>query len=675
MFPEATQLVRPEEWQPGGSLFGVDPCTRDASRHGAGQVSRRVVSVDFETYYATGYSVAELGDWAYCHDPRFHASLVAVSDGVQTCVCRPEDFPWASINGMLWVSHNRGFDKAVFDRLVEVGVIGRDGARPSKWHCTAALCAYLQLPRNLEGAVREVFGITIDKGLRRQLKGVDLRVELLGVNQELLRYAATDAEACLGLWVQLEHGWPDHERRLFELTENMGACGLAMDWDYIASRKRDLQEIVDSLAAALPWSPPLSIKEFRLACDAAGVAPPKSTSASDTDFMRWLRENIRSDAATWVRHMQRIRSANRTAKVLESMELRRIERSECRSQRRDVDVEPQIDADERRFGRMAYQLKYCGASTARWSGGGGLNMQNLNRKQAEGVDLRRAIVAPPGMKLAVVDYSQIESRVLLFLAGDLETLEMFRANPDVDAYEVHARRTMGWRAPDFGRAAPLRRGDSAAPASESETLKAYCERTGSNLRQLAKARVLGLGFSCGAKRFIEVAKVMAGLDLSYPESDRIVKEYRESNPKVVELWSRLGDACTSCEGGNYVLPLPCTQVRPELMRYLIYRDIAFDDDGILCTVNGERTRIYGGLLAENWTQATARDVLASAWLRCAAAGYVPVLSVHDELVFEVPEGTAERDLATIIEIMEQPLGWAAGLPLKCDGDLMDHYRK
>ncbi len=656
MFPEPAKLVSPDEWRPNGSVVGVDPCTRDASHHGAGRASRRVVSVDFETFYATGYSVSELGDWAYCHDSRFHASLVAVSDGVQTCVCAPKKFPWASIEGLVWVSHNRGFDKAVYQRLKDEGGSLRYGNGPAAWMCTAALCAYLQLARNLEGAVREVFGVTIDKSLRRQLKGVDMSAELLGVDQELLRYAATDAEACLALWFQLEREWPDHERRLFELTEEMGARGLAMDWEYIASRKRELEEIVESLAAALPWSPALSIKEFRLACDAAGVAPPKSTSASDTDFMRWLKENIRSDAATWVRHMQRIRSANRTAKVLESMERRRIQNTEGFHHEGHEGHEG---------GRMAYQLKYCGASTARWSGGGGLNVQNFNRKEAEGVDLRRAIVAPPGKKLAVVDYSQIESRVLLYLAGDLETLEMFRANPDADAYEIHARATMGF--------------------SEPESLRDYCARTGSNLRQLAKARVLGLGFSCGAKRFIEVAKVMAGLDLSYPESDRIVREYRESNPKVVELWSRLNDACASCEGGNYVLPLPCTQVRPELARYLIYRDVGFDAPsrkssegergGMVCTVNGERTRIYGGLLAENWTQATARDVLASAWLRCAAGGYVPVLSVHDELVFEVPEGTAERDLATILEIMERPVGWAAGLPLKCDGNLMDHYRK
>jgi hypothetical protein len=246
---------------------------------------------------------------------------------------------------------------------------------------------------------------------------------------------------------------------------------------------------------------------------------------------------------------------------------------------------------------MAYELKYFGATTGRWSGGGGLNLQNLNRKTAEGVDLRRAIVAPPGGVLACVDYSQIESRVLLYLAGDTAALNLFRANPEADAYEIHARATMGY--------------------AEPEPLKSYCDRTGSNLRQLAKARVLGLGFGCGWQKFIEVARVMAGLGLDMEESKRIVSDFRRSNPLIVNLWYRLEDACGAKAGGHFALPLPCTQHDPALKRYLIYRDIAVRDEQITCTVAGQRMHVYGGLLTENWTQATARDVLASAWLRCA----------------------------------------------------------
>lgn len=102
---------------------------------------------------------------------------------------------------------------------------------------------------------------------------------------------------------------------------------------------------------------------------------------------------------------------------------------------------------------------------------------------------------------------------------------------------------------------------------------------------------------------------MAGLELSEIASEQIVLEFRQSHPKIVELWRRLQDACASCDGRHYRFPLPCTQHDPAWKRYLIYRDVATDREGITATVAGERVRVYGGLLAENWTQATARDIL------------------------------------------------------------------
>ncbi|MCZ7641344.1 MAG: DNA polymerase [Verrucomicrobia bacterium] len=543
---------------------------------------------------------------------------------------RAVEVPWATIAGRTWISHHRDFDRAVFERLQELGVVPSEIA-PAAWLCSAGLCAYLQLPRDLAGAVKAVFGQTLDKGPRERAKGLVPGEDYL-LAAEVSRYAGRDALACLALWNHLGRHWPPHERRLFDLTSDMGRHGLSVDWEYVRAKRLELEDLAGSIADALPWKPATSVKQFEAACERIGVPAPPSTSSADPGFARWLKKHIDSDAATWVRHMQRVRSANRTAKVLESMEARRMP-----------------------TGRMAYELKYFGASTGRWSGGGGLNLQNLNRKTAEGVDLRRAIIAPPGQVLAVADYSQIESRVLLFLAGDVEALRLFRENPDADAYEIHARRTMGY--------------------AEAEPLKAWCDRTGSNLRQLAKARVLGLGFGCGWRKFIDVARVMAGLELTEDDSKGVVESFRDSNPLICRLWQRLEDACEARDGRHYALPLPCTQHAPALKRFLFYRDVAVSDDDITATVAGERVKVYGGLLAENWTQATARDVLASAWLRCATAGFIPVLSVHDELVFELPEATAEADLARIIAIMETPVPWAPHLPLKVEGKLMPFYSK
>ncbi len=657
-----------------------------------------VLGVDFETFYTSAYSVRSMGNWAYVHDERFDAWAVSVSDGERTCVCRPKEFPWDTVSGRELVAHNAEFDEAVFLRLQEQGVIAA-AVSPSRWCCSAALCAFLQLPRDLAGAVRAVFGLIVDKSVRERRKGKtvgrDARLEPgvpsgalgdralpedrqlgLGLDVEAMTreeadYAATDAEMALALWRELSRHWPEHERRLCELTRVMGRTGLCVDWEYAEGNLAELTETVEALSKALPWNPALSIPKFKEACEAVGTPPPKSTSGDDPRFQDWIQKHQHSEAVTWVRHMQRIRSANRTAKVLESMRARRMGSG---SGPAFAPAAPKATAGRSAGAdRMAYELKYFGATTGRWSGGGGLNMQNYNRKPAEGVDLRRCIRAPEGHVLAAVDYAQIESRVLLYLAGDIETLEMFRANPDADAYEIHARATMGWSPVGSGQGAV----GSGQQTSDGrpETLKEFCERTGSGIRQLAKARVLGLGFGCGARRFVEVAKVMAGLEIGEEESERIVSEFRDSNPKVVRLWQRLNDACEACDGGNYYLPLPCTQANPALNRFLIYRDVVADTDGIECTVAGERVRVYGGLLAENWTQATARDVLASAWLRCAERGFLPVLSVHDELVFELPEESAEDDLRRIAGIMEEPMSWAPGLPLWVDGKLRSEYGK
>lgn len=87
-----------------------------------------------------------------------------------------------------------------------------------------------------------------------------------------------------------------------------------------------------------------------------------------------------------------------------------------------------------------------------------------------------------------------------------------------------------------------------------------------------------------------------------------------------------------------------------------------------------RQRLYGGLLAENVTQATARDVLAEALLRCEAAGLSVVMHVHDEILVEVPDdgSKSETDLAHIMCAVEP---WAAQMPIAAAGWSGYRYRK
>ena len=89
----------------------------------------------------------------------------------------------------------------------------------------------------------------------------------------------------------------------------------------------------------------------------------------------------------------------------------------------------------------------------------------------------------------------------------------------------------------------------------------------------------------------------------------------------------------------------------------------------------ERIHTYGGKLAENWTQATARDVLKTNSHDIEAAGYPLVLSVHDEAVTETPD-TEDYTTERLCSILARTPWWAdEELPLSAAGFTTYRYRK
>lgn len=79
------------------------------------------------------------------------------------------------------------------------------------------------------------------------------------------------------------------------------------------------------------------------------------------------------------------------------------------------------------------------------------------------------------------------------------------------------------------------------------------------------------------------------------------------------------------------------------------------------------------ILAENISSMTARDIMARGMLRLEAAGYPLVLSVHDEIVADVPIGFGELD--EVDALLCEPLEWAPDLPLATESERMDRYGK
>ena len=115
-------------------------------------------------------------------------------------------------------------------------------------------------------------------------------------------------------------------------------------------------------------------------------------------------------------------------------------------------------------------------------------------------------------------------------------------------------------------------------------------------------------------------------------------------------------------------------VRPKLVKGKYGNELTYDGTDQK-THRWGRQKTWGGKLFENLIQAIARDCLARAMLELDEVGYKIIMHIHDEVVVEVPSGTAESCLKDIERIMGKPIPWAPGLILTADGFLSEYYRK
>jgi DNA polymerase len=340
------------------------------------------------------------------------------------------------------------------------------------------------------------------------------------------------------------------------------------------------------------------------------------------------------------------------------------------------------------------QFQFCGAGrTGRWSGRG-VQVQNLPRVPKgfspdlfaamahaalqDGAGALDAVVADPVLDcvswslrsclkatddtrlLWSFDFSQIEARVLAWLAGQHDILAVFASGEDVYV----------WAAAQFG----------------------------SSDRQLGKVLVLALGFGMGATRLREQAWKGYGVRMTAAEAERFKTEWRRTNARIVAFWYemeaaavaamlRRGSGHVEAVGGSgiaFTATSRTLQMRLPSGRVLYYHGARLDSasGGIVYwgTEAGKpwhEQRTWGGKLAENATQACARDVMAEAMLRgWRRNSMVPCMTVHDELVYALPaEGPKSmlRVTYTLADLMLEAPPWAGGLPLDGEHKVMRRY--
>lgn len=349
--------------------------------------------------------------------------------------------------------------------------------------------------------------------------------------------------------------------------------------------------------------------------------------------------------------------------------------------------------------------------------------------------IRSVIVPAAGNRLCVADFSNVEGRVLAWLAGEEWKLEAFREFDTLqtkdggwalpyrdgwfqewavnekgdfihkghDLYKLTYARTFGIKPEDvtkdqrqMGKVLELALGYQGGPGA----FATFAMNFGMDLDELAKTTEATIEESywiesMGMLKWAKEKKLIRGMSQkAWVACNAIKSAWRKANSEIESFWYALAKACQSaikakgvafsagrivCKvSGNYLL------MRLPSGRYLVYPAPRLPEEGEMCdfsfmgvnqyTKKWERIPTYSGKLAENSVQGAACDLLLEAGPRLEAAGYRIVMSVHDEYITEIKDDNT-RNHREMEKIMSDLPDWADGLPLVAAGFEAARYRK
>jgi DNA polymerase family A len=316
-------------------------------------------------------------------------------------------------------------------------------------------------------------------------------------------------------------------------------------------------------------------------------------------------------------------------------------------------------------GHCPVYLRYCAAHTTRWGGGDKTNWQNFRR----GGKLRKAIHAPEGCTLVIVDSSQIECRILNTFAGQEDVVEKFRTG--ADPYIAIASQA-------YGR--EITKADTAE-------------------RGTGKQLELSCGYGAGAATIQKTARLGTygpPVHIDLETATRWRDLYRGTHSNVVALWEEAELALGRMH--NFVsfdwgpIQVRCNEAawrrRISLpgCAELIYDSLEWhnpteDDPAWLKpgwrvkTRRGFPTKMYGAKLVENVVQYMARMVISQAANRIVGYGIKIAMTTHDELVGVVPLDMGQKAYEIMVNEMCRPSVWMLDLPLAAEGGVSERYEK
>jgi DNA polymerase I-like protein with 3'-5' exonuclease and polymerase domains len=620
-----------------------------------------IVTIDFETYYDKDYSLSKMTTEQYVRSNLFEVIGVGIKVNNYPTDWYSGDNVGKFLNSLDYkdkaiLCHNTAFDGAILS--------WHYGIKPKLWLDTLSMARPLH-QMTVGGSLKALatyYGLG-QKG-EEVLNALGKRKSAFTAD-EMARYGEyckNDVELTYNLFKKLSKDFPTSElmvidqtlRMYTEPTIELDRELLEQHLEEVKARKRTL--IADmgltGISEEAITKTLMSNQIFAKYLANLGVEPPTKVSA------RTGKETFafgKTDKA----FIELLEHPNEKVQVAVSARLG------VKSTLEETRTENLIGVSER--GRLPILLNYYGAHTGRFSGGDKLNLQNLPARGNN--TIRRALKAPNGQVLVACDSSQIEARMVAWVAEQHDLVGAFAEGRDVYsefASEVYGRKV--------------------TKADKVE-------------RFVGKTCILGLGYGMGAEKFrrtLEIGQGGISVKIELAEAERIVRLYRQKNHKIVALWQKCGSALggiVSRQTGTIAKMLTYDEHGIRLPNGLYIRYPALRANGTNYEYIGDArtyrkavtdrvmsgqvsdiswTKIYGGKVTENIIQAMAR-IVVSEQMTAIGRHYHVAFQVHDEIIITAPATHASEAEQHLVTIMSTAPSWCADLPVACEAGHAENY--
>ena len=618
-----------------------------------------IITIDYETYYSKEYSLSRMTTVDYVLSPLFQTILCSikiddnkpyVAYGHERVAQALHDLPW---DKAAMLSHNTMFDGAILSwiygivpklyldslsmaRALTHATIGRSSLK--------AVAEYLRLPAKGNEVYNNI-------GMRYE----DFTQQRL---HEYGDYSAHDSDLSKWIFNKFIRVFPKSELRVIDIALRMFIEPQAKLNPFVLAENLNMvrAEKAAALARVAHIDPKVfgSQKRFAELLEEYGVEVPVKISPTTGNEIPALAKN---DEA----FKELCDDEGQTPEVRALLAARVSAKSTIEETRSEtlLNLSQQDWGAGKGAAWMPVPYRYYAAHTGRFGGTGGYNFTNLKR----GSQLRHAIEAPPGMRIVHRDSSQIECRMVAFLARCWSLLTAFAQGKDV--YSEFATEFYG-------------------------TLITKADKP---RRFVGKTCILGLDYGMSDKRLRKTLAIGAGgvsVVVSEDTSKDLVKFFRYKKfPEIPELWKKMEALIQElirisgrrARSTVHEFDIPAIELAHESILLpnglrICYPDIqnmVNMDSGVAEYVvaykKGDHYRkTFGGATLENVSQALSRIVLTDAMIRVFdTTGYHPVLTTYDSLDYCVPASEAHAMDKLLEDEFAMRPAWAPELPLASEG--------